>query len=126
MKRTLGLLVALLGCELEEPSNDGGVSGRVPGAAFETNQCFSCTMQACSVSRNACASNGACWAWLDCVGDCPTAANGVSAEAECAAACGLPVAAEVLYGCIQDYANGSFQGCGVACQALPRDASVRD
>jgi hypothetical protein len=116
-----GLAVfALTACSVVPPpsrSDDG--PGKQPGEPFAKNLCFQCALNSCSVPVNACRQDLPCARWLDCVSACPTDESGVAAEASCLRPCGLPVSAEVLFGCIQDFSNGFLLGCERACTPPP-------
>jgi hypothetical protein len=120
------LLTALAACASASPARDpdggaidgDGSAGKEPGEPFADNVCFQCALRNCSVPADACAQYATCAPWLACVSACPTNDTGVAAEASCVRRCGLPVAAEVLYICIQQFANGFFPGCEDACEPL--------
>jgi hypothetical protein len=116
----ISLYAVLPACTVVPPPDGGSGPGKVPGENFSENICFQCSLRGCSVSSNACLYDTMCLDWLRCVSACPTDSSGVSAEGECLSPCGLPVSAQVLYGCIQDYSTGYLPGCEVACQPLPR------
>ena len=110
------LLLALSACTVVPPTNDAGAGpGKVPGEPFEDNLCFQCALRSCSGSVGACTQEATCSAWLACVSACPTDDSGVAAEGSCLRPCGLPLSAEVLFNCIQDFSNGVLLGCEQAC-----------
>ena len=68
---------------------------------------------------------------LACVSACPTDDSGVAAEADCLRRCGLPISAEVLFNCIQDFANAALPApvvrstaCGCCLSHSAPSASV--
>jgi hypothetical protein len=110
------LFVALCACTVVPPPSDPGTgSGKEPGEPFSENVCFQCALGRCSVNANACNQEATCSRWLACVSACPTDDSGVAAEGDCLRRCGLPVSAEVLFNCIQDFANVALLGCERAC-----------
>lgn len=112
----------LSACEVVPPGDDAGTGGsgggKVPGVAFSENVCFRCSLRSCANAVNACNLDAVCSPWLRCVAACPTDQSGVAAEGSCLIPCGLPVWAEVLYQCIQDYSTGLLAGCGQDCTPL--------
>jgi hypothetical protein len=120
------LLLAALApgaCTVVPPdANTGRAPAKDPGAPFGENVCFQCTLRACSISTNACLRETQCAHWLDCVAECPTDKSGVAADGPCLRACGLPVSAEVLAGCVQDYSTGFLVGCEALCAPDERAA----
>jgi hypothetical protein len=110
----LALCLVQAGCTMAPPDSSGGPSN-TPGDPFINNACFRCTLRACNIPLTACGHEPGCSTWFDCVAACPTDATGVSAEGKCLLNCGLPVSAEVLFGCIQDFSTGALLGCEVAC-----------
>jgi hypothetical protein len=110
----------LSGCSTVPPNaNAGGGLNHTPGEPFVNNICFRCTLNACSIPLRSCAREPVCSRWFDCVAVCPTDESGVAAEASCLQKCGLPVSANVLFECIQDFANGGLLGCVDACTPPP-------
>jgi hypothetical protein len=110
-------LLLLSSCEVVPPGDDAGSSGgKVPGAPFGQNSCFRCSLQACAQATNACALDTVCSGWLSCVSACTTAADGVSVASNCA--CGVPVSAQVLTSCVEDFSTGFLRGCEQACTPL--------
>jgi hypothetical protein len=110
------LALGLVGCSIE-PANSSSGLNKTPGAPFLENVCFQCTLHACSIALNACARETGCTNWFDCISACPTDSSGVAAEGKCLRACGLPVSANVLFECIQDFSTGTLLGCERACVA---------
>lgn len=110
-------LLPLAACEIVEPGQDAGL-GKVPGDPFDRNICFNCTLRACAQSASACTMDLYCSPWLNCVAKCPTDESGVAADGACIRRCGLPVSAEFLFVCIQDYSTGNLLGCEQACAPL--------
>jgi hypothetical protein len=110
------LFVALSACTVVTPTDpvDAG-TGKEPGEPFEENVCFQCALGRCSIAANACTMEATCSRWLTCVSACPTDDSGVAAEGDCVRRCGLPLSAEVLFGCIQDFSTGTLLGCELAC-----------
>jgi hypothetical protein len=114
--------LALAGCVAVKSADDAGTGsvGKEPGKPFAENVCFKCTLEACAIQTNACATDLACATWARCVGACPTANNGVSADSDCLTQrCGLPGSASVLAQCITDYSTGLLTGCIEACTPPP-------
>jgi len=110
----------LTGCSAVPPNaNPGGGLNRTPGEPFINNICFRCALNACSIPLRSCAGEATCSHWFDCVAVCPTDDSGVAAEASCLRKCGLPVSANVLFECIQDFATGNLLGCVDACTPPP-------
>lgn len=119
MRPVLVLAAGLLlgSCEVVQPGEDaGGNAGKVPGGPFGQNSCFRCSLQACAQATNACSLETTCSQWLSCVSACVTAPDGVSVANSCA--CGIPVSAQVLASCIEDFSTGFLRGCEQACTPL--------
>lgn len=117
-RSSIVLLLALAACEVVKPGDDAGGLGKVPGDPFDKNICFNCTLRACAQSANACLMDAFCNTWINCVAKCPTDESGVAADGACIRRCGLPVSAEFLYLCIQDFSTGNLLGCEQACDPL--------
>lgn len=106
-------------CSTVTPGADAGPAlNKDPGKPFRENVCFICALRACGGSVNACAQEATCAAWLNCVADCPTDDSGVAAEGDALRKCGLPVSAQVLYGCVEDFSSGFLLGCEEPCTPL--------
>jgi hypothetical protein len=139
MRKVPGVLpLVALGCWFclsctSESSSAGaaassGAAGGAAGSSFGQGACAACLQQTCAPSLTTCQSDPGCAAWLQCVYDCPTAADG-SPEPACEGQC--PVApgsatAQAKKGfeaCWRFGAGADCAPCGHATDAGSDDAS---
>jgi hypothetical protein len=119
-RATILAAFALSACPDDVQDGSGGAGGSAE--RWGEGDCWSCAEAACPSERDGCAADPACAVWLDCLLDCPPAAEG-DVDPACASACAPPESG------IGQEAQAALEGCRASadcpsCGAGGDDGSI--